>query len=134
MSVETMRWIISVLTALGFILPAIGIGHTFVTVIQKRQAQDRARALKAEIDAKYERLQEANGHSVDLYNAKISEYRTRNVPFATNAFATSLVEEAFYGNVGERLSVAKKDLVFVFGGALSATVASIWSVWIPSGG
>jgi hypothetical protein len=132
-----MRWSISILTGLGFILPAIGIGHTFWTVIQKRKAQDRAQALKKEIDAKYERLEEdakAKGESTsDLREARVEEYRARNIPFPTWGYQQKLVEETFYGNVGERLSVAKKDLVFVFGGALSATVASIWSVWIPSG-
>ena len=63
MSVDMMRWVISRLTAIGFILPAIGISHTFATVIRKRQAQERAKALKAEIDAKYQVLEdEAKGN------------------------------------------------------------------------
>jgi hypothetical protein len=64
MSVDMTRWVISALTALGFILPAIGISHTFATVIRKRQAQERAKAHKAEIDAKYQLLEDeakANG-------------------------------------------------------------------------
>lgn len=136
MSVDMMGWVISLLTAIGFILPAIGISHTFATVIRKRQAQERAKALKAEIDAKYQVLEDeakVNDTFVSLREAKVAEYNSRNLSFPTYDYASRLVEETFYGNVGERLTVAKKDLVFVSGGALCATVASIWSVWIPSG-
>lgn len=94
-------------------IPAIGISHTFATVIRKRQAQERPKALKAEIDAKYQVLDDeakANGTFVSLREAKVAEYHSRNVSFPTYGYANRLVEETFYGNVGERLSVAKKDL------------------------
>ncbi|WP_104174856.1 hypothetical protein [Arthrobacter sp. Y81] len=105
-------------------------------MIRKRQAQDRAKALKTEIDAEYNGLEEeakANGTFISLREAKVADYRSRNLPFPTYGYANRLVEQTLYGNVGGRLSVAKKALIFVFGGALCATMASIWSAWIPAG-
>jgi hypothetical protein len=57
MSVDTMRWAITVLIAAGFIFPAIGIAHTLLTISKKGQARERAKLLKNEIDAKYERME-----------------------------------------------------------------------------
>jgi hypothetical protein len=142
-----MAWILSVLYIVGFSLPVLGIVSIFRDVRSgyerksgyyrtrdevAAEKENRLRGIKRDLAQTDDpdKLQKLRRDEDDIHDWETRQLRAQTTDFPTYASVQARVEDDHFGTGLPQLKNAKRDLILVGGGLLSATIASIWSLWL----